>query len=72
MIIRWLRFFIGVITAGAELVREPGPAQGPGSRAASVQVLVALGKEQSLAGWQPHSQTGQVSGCGVEPILPGK
>lgn len=43
---------------------EPGPA--------SVLVLVALGKEHSLAGWQPHSQTGQVSGCRVEPILPGE
>lgn len=30
--------------------------------------LGVTGNEQSLAGQQPHSQTGQVSGSGVGPI----
>lgn len=44
------------------------PTQGPGSSTASVGLAVA-GNEQLQAGWQPQPQTGQVSGCGVEPVL---
>lgn len=45
------------------------PAQDFDSIAAFVMVFVSLANEQSLAGWPPHSQTGQVSGCGEEQIL---